>query len=195
MNTIQAKPTRYKGCHFRSRLEARWAVLFDESGIDWEYEPTSLQRDDGTLWIPDFYLPSLEAFGRRFEPVTGCYAEVKGSVTQNEWRQFISAIEGGSSFPNTGLLILTDIPHLDNHSCLFAPYCYWHEGVECIFVDVHETGLIACPELGSREMYGMIGKDVEKVIKTRTFQTQRSIPAAVASARSARFEHGECGPT
>jgi len=36
---IAAIPTRYAGCHFRSRLEARWAVFFDHMRIDWVYEP------------------------------------------------------------------------------------------------------------------------------------------------------------
>ena len=31
--------TKYKGCRFRSRLEARWAVFFDALGIKWWYEP------------------------------------------------------------------------------------------------------------------------------------------------------------
>jgi hypothetical protein len=31
-------PTRYKGYHFRSRLEARWAVFFDALGLRWQYE-------------------------------------------------------------------------------------------------------------------------------------------------------------
>lgn len=31
--------TWYNGCYFRSRLEARWAVLFDRLSIRWEYEP------------------------------------------------------------------------------------------------------------------------------------------------------------
>src|SRR5690606_1394774 len=30
--------TEYRDCHFRSRLEARWAVLFDAMGLAWEYE-------------------------------------------------------------------------------------------------------------------------------------------------------------
>lgn len=44
-------PTRYKGITFRSRLEARWAVLFDSFGWPWEYEPLDL---DG--YVPDFVL-------------------------------------------------------------------------------------------------------------------------------------------
>lgn len=31
--------TRYAGCRFRSRLEARWAVFFDTLGVKWLYEP------------------------------------------------------------------------------------------------------------------------------------------------------------
>jgi len=36
---MKAIPTRYAGCHFRSRLEARWAVFFDRLGVAWQYEP------------------------------------------------------------------------------------------------------------------------------------------------------------
>jgi hypothetical protein len=35
--------TRYAGCRFRSRLEARWAVFFDRLGIAWEYEPEGFE--------------------------------------------------------------------------------------------------------------------------------------------------------
>ena len=37
-NEIKAIPTCYKGIPFRSRLEARWAIIFDQLGIDWHYE-------------------------------------------------------------------------------------------------------------------------------------------------------------
>lgn len=47
--TIKAIPTAYKGVRFRSRLEARWAAMFDKLGWHWRYEPLDL---DG--WIPDF---------------------------------------------------------------------------------------------------------------------------------------------
>lgn len=35
---IDAKETRYRGVTYRSKLEARWCVFFDELGIDYEYE-------------------------------------------------------------------------------------------------------------------------------------------------------------
>lgn len=33
MPFIASKPTMYNGYHFRSRLEARWAVFFDAMNI------------------------------------------------------------------------------------------------------------------------------------------------------------------
>lgn len=48
-------PTRYKGYHFRSRLEARWAVFFDQLELGWEYEPQGYVLD-GTPYLPDFKL-------------------------------------------------------------------------------------------------------------------------------------------
>jgi hypothetical protein len=48
---MKAIPTRYKGVQFRSRLEARWAAMFDLLEWRWEYEPFDLEG-----YIPDFAL-------------------------------------------------------------------------------------------------------------------------------------------
>lgn len=48
---IKAIPTEYGGIRFRSRLEARWAAMFDKLGWKWHYEPLDF---DG--YIPDFLL-------------------------------------------------------------------------------------------------------------------------------------------
>jgi hypothetical protein len=47
--------TRYAGCRFRSRLEARWAVFFDVLDIQWEYEPEAYALPSGG-YLPDFRL-------------------------------------------------------------------------------------------------------------------------------------------
>lgn len=49
---MNAIPTRYAGVQFRSRLEAKWAAMFDLLGFTWEYEPIDLNG-----YIPDFVLP------------------------------------------------------------------------------------------------------------------------------------------
>lgn len=64
--TITAIETRYAGCRFRSRLEARWAVFFDHLGLKWEYEPQGYVVN-GKPYLPDFLLPDL-----------GTSVEVKG---------------------------------------------------------------------------------------------------------------------
>lgn len=57
----QGKPirpieTRYAGCRFRSRLEARWAVFLDTVGVSWEYEPEGFETSAGR-YLPDFRVP------------------------------------------------------------------------------------------------------------------------------------------
>ncbi len=69
-------PTMYKGVKFRSRLEARYAVLFDALNIKWEYEKEGYELSDGTWYLPDFYLPEVYI---RAEEERGVFFEVKGT--------------------------------------------------------------------------------------------------------------------
>lgn len=48
-------PTSYRGIQMRSRLEARWAAMFDLLGWEWEYEPFDLPG-----WIPDFAIYRMQ---------------------------------------------------------------------------------------------------------------------------------------
>lgn len=61
---VDIKPieTVYNGYRFRSRLEARWAVFFDAAGIKYEYEPEGFVLENGKWYLPDFYLPKIEAY-------------------------------------------------------------------------------------------------------------------------------------
>lgn len=59
---IKPIETVYSGYRFRSRLEARWAVFFDYARIDYQYEPEGYVLDDGTMYLPDFYLPDFDLF-------------------------------------------------------------------------------------------------------------------------------------
>jgi len=106
---MQAIQTKYAGCFFRSRLEARWAVFLDHVGIQWQYEyqgfacPYRLTLEDGTFpYLPDFWLPEL-----------GMYAEVKGSLTANETKKVLNS---AAHFSENGhdMLILGHIPHESN---------------------------------------------------------------------------------
>lgn len=55
MYEIKPIQTRYKGCHFRSRTEAKWAVFFDSIGFKWQYEPEGY-GDGKEAYLPDFFV-------------------------------------------------------------------------------------------------------------------------------------------
>ena len=59
---IKPIQTYYKGYHFRSRLEARWAVFFDKFGVEWQYETEGYILNNGEWYLPDFYLPELNIY-------------------------------------------------------------------------------------------------------------------------------------
>jgi hypothetical protein len=58
MRAIKAIPTKFKGYNFRSRLEARWGVFFENIGVEWEYEPEGFELPSGTRYLPDFRVRS-----------------------------------------------------------------------------------------------------------------------------------------
>lgn len=62
MTGIKPIGTIYNGHRFRSRLEAKWAVFFDQMGIVYEYEPQGYVLEDGHCYLPDFYLPGYKMF-------------------------------------------------------------------------------------------------------------------------------------
>lgn len=98
---IKAIETKYKGYRFRSRLEARWAVFFDAAGIEWKYEQEGFEAEDGTRYLPDFYLPRFDT-----------YVEVKPNDDQRldgDIAKCKKMIYWGG--PIKEILILSDVPH------------------------------------------------------------------------------------
>lgn len=77
---IQPIQTHYAGHHFRSRLEARWAVFFNTAGIPWEYEPEGYNLPTGP-YLPDFWLPHTSTTWDRgrHEETPGVWLEIKGT--------------------------------------------------------------------------------------------------------------------
>lgn len=59
LTMLKAIETEYNNYRFRSRLEARWAVFFDNLGIKYEYEKEGYDLD-GLWYLPDFWLPEQE---------------------------------------------------------------------------------------------------------------------------------------
>ncbi len=96
--TIKAIETFYKNYHFRSRLEARWAVFFDALGLEWEYEPEGFDLGGGVYYLPDFYLPASNMWVE-IKPSLVMETEsvyLAGKIRKNCWRHRIAHIEGAS---------------------------------------------------------------------------------------------------
>jgi hypothetical protein len=63
--SIQSIKTRYQNVMFRSKTEAKWAMLFDLVGWEWKYEAEgfSIDQDSGPReYAPDFYFPKLDMY-------------------------------------------------------------------------------------------------------------------------------------
>lgn len=101
--SIKPIETSYAGCRFRSRLEARWAVFFDQLEIPWEYEPQGFAFD-GRAYLPDFLLTDC-----------GTWVEVKGAESELDHDLMEAAAHALPGMPGPGepgprLLILGPIP-------------------------------------------------------------------------------------
>lgn len=100
-NQLKPIETRYKGYRFRSRLEARWAVFFEEMKLDWIYEPEGFQLPSGVWYLPDFFVKSPEK-------CLDYFYEVKPKGTApcpkvNEFNDLINPlveIDGGLGYPD-----------------------------------------------------------------------------------------------
>ncbi|WBP92179.1 PDDEXK family nuclease [Kitasatospora cathayae] len=229
MTTIQPIETRYAGHHFRSRLEARWAVFFDAIGITWEYEPQGYTVGlDRRPYLPDFWLPDLHAF-----------VEVKGDEERFDGRLLSDLLRYGGDA--VFVLALGQIPHAElgrapvhaafiPTSDFYQPASPSIETVERAFAAIRtldESDQAAVKELihnppriaiCCQHFVFQCGKDADgkaeplilPIFAPNAFTSVKDIlnpnPAwfvlqdrkvikAYEAARSARFEHGESGPT
>lgn len=206
----KAKNTFYNGCYFRSRLEARWAVFFDELGIRYQYELEGFKiknysKQKTWHYLPDFYLPDFKT-----------WVEVKGPFADLDisyWDMIANALDWKSQMPNkeNGIVFLTDLPKILDYKrysseChVIYPRIHWRKGVylsttgitENEFQDYQRLIEYADASWGNMEA----GKVLHKAIQFHI--TRFGIPAmapgkeseqvfnAFIAANSARFEHGE----
>lgn len=123
--TIGAIETTYRGQQFRSRLEARWAVFFDEMGITWEYEPCGYQSENGRLkYLPDFWLPQFNAFWE-VKPTNG-YPLDKAEMLSRRTRVSVIVAFGPVGPPSLRSLDCDTCDRGDVHSAdLFRNGVHW----------------------------------------------------------------------
>jgi len=172
---LTAIETEYNGYRFRSRIEARWAVMFDALDLKYRYEMEGFELADGRWYLPDFWLPDLPGLGRGSP---GWWVEIKGQApTEEEHVKAALLAQQGRQ----GVLLLWS--NFDTDSALNDElmFHYDHRGI----FHVEQGWCFPCVYslLIPFQTDGIVN-DVWKLLDAR-------LADAWAAARSARFERRE----
>lgn len=202
LGKIQAIETNYRGCRFRSRLEARWAVFFDALGWDWQYEKEGYVlgwgENDTLPWLPDFEIVTPN--GQHF------YVEVKGDpdfFKDDNWLRRFDFDGGPPGFSDCGwssqydkdhkpLLILGDIPRFNTDNVAFyAPIVVHYKGVQGHLGQITREGLRIEEHFHWENLdCGNVIEDFQVFVR-RSYSPDATVNRALRAASGARFEHGE----
>lgn len=194
---MKAIETRYAGCRFRSRLEARWAVFFDAAGIEWQYEPQGF-RFAGRSYLPDFRITDSAGVSLWVE-VKGEERALDKTLMANAARALPGAADTHSGahygFATGGLLVLGDVPRPMRgarlHTLITHRVGAWHDALLFDCTGGRSVRFI----VHALDCDGPIGTEsccdgwVEPDLVHPTILA--SCNHAYQAARSARFEHGE----
>lgn len=161
---IKAIETKYKGYRFRSRTEARWAVMFDSLGIEWEYETEGFDLGDNIYYLPDF-------------KINVCYETFKTKL----W------IEIKGEYPNRyeikKLFLLSQKMH-----CVCVFFIGMPSDHSVYLCDPHKK------EDGCLEQIGKTKYQLGNILGFESkpfFLDSKEVSQAISAARAARFEFGE----
>lgn len=195
MQTIQAIPTRFAGCHFRSRLEARWAVWLDTVRLEWKYEPQGFNLGREGYYLPDFYIPELD-----------CYLEVKpqepdGGDKPCRQAAALAALTGRAVW----MVFDPNLREFNRHLCYDVRAFHWDTVGKFTMRRAFELlaprpVVEALPEGASadeiRAWFTGLRRRHDAFNSKHKIETDgRWLIEAFRAFRSARFEHGESGAT
>lgn len=134
----QAIETKYNGYRFRSRLEARWAVFFDEAGIEYQYESQGYILPK-KQYLPDFFLPQQD-----------CFIEIKGAVPtdkEDDTCKHLATMTGKDVFIFYGDMPCADLFERDRHQDKNRGTHAWFPA----YLDCRRPGLSFLDQRGKRE--------------------------------------------
>lgn len=175
---IKPIETNYKGIKFRSKLEAQWAVFFDECDIEWEYEPQGYKLNNGQWYLPDFLLHGINYQNHYID----LYVEVKGVLNETDKNKVLSFSESApillvGSFPYTSTYskIIEDIESKSNDSLFFNSKTVDGFNYSCILGMIeNDSGFSECGLINLKYSW-LINKDLTNEI--------------YYNARNYRFDH------
>jgi predicted nuclease of restriction endonuclease-like RecB superfamily len=184
MAEIKAIDTIYKGYKFRSRLEARWAVFFDEIKTVWNYEKDGYSN--GKLcYLPDFVIENegMEIF-----------IEIKPDIPTKEEIKKAGMVATGLDVP---VVIMVGDPYSNYIESNEQSFVIEGNG-EIISLD--KTGLLVFVSAIKRSLYAKILK--EQSSKNPSDENMATLfflclPAIIScqmaakKSRKTRFEFGD----
>lgn len=198
---LRAIETAYSGHLFRSRIEARWAVVFDHLGVSWEYEKEGFDLGEAGRYLPDFWLPDLK-----------CWFEVKGEEPdakelrkaqklrdESEWPVVIAC---GTVSAGPHLCYANDIGHSSGGAGRWNVSWYICDGCRKPKISWgDECHTIVGPDWEDHPIQwcmptSRVNKDNDDCgTPWRLHNTEIDSPVrrAIEAGKRARFEHGESG--
>jgi hypothetical protein len=193
---LRAIETYAYGCRFRSRLEARWAVFFDQLGVDWQYEPQGFDLG-GEAYLPDFCVRTGDlVYWYEVKP-----REVLHCDKFTKFSQLITQDVDGLVKFNVEARLLSGDPFDVFQGRHICPRCGTPEAPEDFDDEIgflcHPCDWVTASGGGNPSETGFAGVDYypEKgwimIHKDDYSWMLEKITGAYLSARRARFEHGE----
>jgi hypothetical protein len=199
---LTAIETRYAGCRFRSRTEARYALLLDHLGIRWEYEAQGYETSAGP-YLPDFELTLIT--GKVFFEVKP--EEARTHPADRRWIEMANIqpvyvafgmprIEGSPADPFDPEWMQKGLDRIKPDGSAFRP-SFFNRCTLCGGVGIGHHGVLFRYANGTNRESGYISDCCEKpftaIREATTGPWSAEMVKAYTAARSARFEHGECG--
>jgi hypothetical protein len=178
-------PTRYKGCLFRSRNEARRAVFFETLRLRWTHEFEGFRIPNCRGYLPDFYIDQWRS-----------WAEIKsGDPRPEAWAKCRLLCDTTNQF----VVLLSGEPYPERYQAyLFIPKDHWEGEPE----DFYGPGEFAQSRCGHGLWFVEPNAAAICLDYTDTTRAEDSsdwplfteeLKNAYDSARSARFEFGAQG--
>jgi hypothetical protein len=168
LQTLKPIETRYNGYRFRSRIEARWAVLFDALGVKYEYEKEGFELICGP-YLPDFWLPYPDELNFSGYPNAGHWLEVKGIEPNQD--EISKLLHLSLATNHTGNLV-------------------WGLPWNFKLFYTHNNGNYGWFDLG--DTFDDAYANMFNLVNRFTYNLD-SINEAIEQSKSARFEYGEQG--
>ena len=170
---IEAIETKYNGVYYRSRLEARWAIFFDEIGLPSEYEIMGMSFGD-IRYLPDFFLP--------FDNV---HVEIKPENISEKEESRLAALKDIWKNENVSgdFMIIRGVPAFGQYAIEFAGDI----GTAYVFAKCRRCNGIGY--LGDSGEWGYIGPHTCGDHERAPIYDDESIKAAHEKAMRTKFDH------